>query len=81
VVKTGGGISKLEVYRGLGVGEVWFWKDGRIHVFVLEAEGYLEVEASRLLPAMDLSLLGELVCRGGSQLEAVRELRWRVRTG
>jgi Uma2 family endonuclease len=80
VVKTRGGISKLEVYRGLGVGEVWFWKDGRITVFVLEADRYQEVELSRLLPAIDLSLLAELVKRGGSQLDAVRELRRRVQS-
>lgn len=79
VVKTSGGISKLEVYRGLGVGEVWFWQDGHITVFVLQDDSYAEVAASRLLPAMDLCLLAELVSRGGSQLEAVRELRRRVR--
>jgi Uma2 family endonuclease len=79
VVKTRGGISKLEVYRGLGVGEIWFWKHGRMTVFVLEADQYVEVGASRLLPAVDLSLLAELVNRGGSQFEAVRELRRRVR--
>jgi Uma2 family endonuclease len=80
VVKTRGGISKLEVYRGLGVGEVWFWKDERITVFVLEADRYREVQLSRLLPAIDMSLLAELVKRGGSQLDAVRELRRRVRS-
>src|SRR5207247_1067652 len=26
VVQTSGGIDKLEVYRGLGVREVWFWR-------------------------------------------------------
>ncbi len=78
IVKSRGGISKLDVYRGLGVAEVWFWKDGRLTVFVLEDGEYQEAGASRLLPAMDLSLLAELVRRGGSQLEAVRELRHRV---
>ena len=29
VVWTSGGIDKLEIYRRLGVGEVWFWRDGR----------------------------------------------------
>ncbi len=34
VIWTSGGIDKLESYRGLGVGEVWFWREGRMEVFV-----------------------------------------------
>ena len=29
---TSSSIDKLEVYRGLGVGEVWIWRQGRIRV-------------------------------------------------
>ncbi len=32
VVWTSGGIDKLEIYKRLGVGEVWFWKASRIEV-------------------------------------------------
>ena len=35
VVHTHGGLDKLEVYRRLGVREVWFWIDGEISVHAL----------------------------------------------
>jgi Uma2 family endonuclease len=38
VVWTSGGIDKLEAYRRLGVPEVWFWKNDRIQIHVLEKE-------------------------------------------
>jgi len=38
VVWTSGGIDKLEIYRRLGVGEVWRWKDSRIEIHVLQGE-------------------------------------------
>ncbi|MFC1642300.1 Uma2 family endonuclease, partial [Myxococcota bacterium] len=40
VVLTSGGIQKLEVYRGLGVHEVWFWEQGQFRVFWLGDSGY-----------------------------------------
>ncbi len=32
---TSGGINKLKIYRSLGVGEIWIWKDSPIAVHVL----------------------------------------------
>ena len=37
---TSGGIDKLEVYRRLGVQEVWYWRKGRIQPYVLRGEAY-----------------------------------------
>jgi len=34
-VWTSGGINKLKIYRSLGVGEIWIWKDSPIAVHVL----------------------------------------------
>src|SRR3954463_14299693 len=42
VVWTSGGIKKLEIYKRLGVAEVWFWKRGRITVHVLVGGEYQE---------------------------------------
>jgi len=39
VVWTSGALDKLAVYAGLGVGEVWFWREGRIEVHVLRGAG------------------------------------------
>jgi len=57
VVLSGGRISKLEVYRGLGVHEVWGWKHGRILVFVLVGDRYRPAPRSRLFPDLDLDRL------------------------
>jgi len=54
---TRGAIDKLDVYRKLGVREVWIWKKGRIEVFVLAGEHYATAERSRLLGDLDLDLL------------------------
>lgn len=54
---TSGGLDKLEIYRRLEVGEVWFWRDDRIEVFVLDGGEYEEVGSSRLFPDLDVQLL------------------------
>lgn len=36
VVWTSGGLDRLEVYRGLGVGEVWLWCNEAIRIYCLE---------------------------------------------
>jgi Uma2 family endonuclease len=74
VVWTAGGIDKLEVYRGLRVPEVWFWKDGALRFFALEGDAYLACPRSRLLPGLDPALIAR--CMGEeSQTQAVRSLR------
>ncbi|HEX7704323.1 MAG TPA: Uma2 family endonuclease, partial [Kofleriaceae bacterium] len=61
VVWTSGGLDKLEVYRRLGVGEVWHWKDDRLTVHVLGANGYELHDRSHCLPDIDLELLVSLL--------------------
>jgi Uma2 family endonuclease len=63
VVWTSGGIDKLEVYRKLGVREVWYWRRGRISVHVLRGERYEAVPASEALPGIDLEQLASFVDR------------------
>jgi Uma2 family endonuclease len=74
------GIDKLEIWRGLGVGEVWMWRRGRITVHVLRGETYEEAARSEKLPQVDLAILCELVEAPLSQSAAVRELRSRLRS-
>ena len=73
VVWTTGGIDKLEIYRGLGVGEVWFWRDGQIDAYVLCEGQYQLATASELLPGLDLALVGRLAT--ASPRDALAELR------
>ena len=74
VVWTHGGIDKLEIYRRLGVREVWFWDDGEIHVHVLGDDGYHAAERSQCLPEIDLELVASLVDQPTIN-DAVRVLR------
>ena len=76
VIWTSGGVAKLEAYRALGVSEVWMWQDGRIRVFVLEAEGYVERSTSRWFPSLELSVLEELA-HVQPMTEAIRQLKAR----
>ena len=73
-----GGLDKLDIYRGLGVKEVWIWRNGKIHVHVLGKAGYSARARSRLLPGLDLQLLGKYAL-ATQQQKAVREFRQRVR--
>lgn len=57
VVWTSGGIDKLEVYRHLGISEVWFWIDERITLHVLRGDRYERVSRSEWLPGLDIALL------------------------
>ena len=74
VIWTSGGIDKLEVFRGLGIGEVWFWRGGAIEVYLLAEDAYQRVSASRIFPALDLDLVARLLANP-NQSEAVRQLR------
>ncbi|WP_433931806.1 Uma2 family endonuclease [Sorangium cellulosum] len=77
---TGGGIDKLDVYRGLGVPEVWIWKDGRVAVHQLGEGGYEQVERSGMLPELDLGALAECA-RIPDQADAVDAYWERLKRG
>lgn len=57
VVWTHGRIDKLEIYRQLGVAEVWYWRQGLIQPYCLGGERYEPVSESQVLPGLDLPLL------------------------
>lgn len=78
VVWTHGGLDKLEIYRGLGVGEVWVWSNGKITAFELRDDGYAELSGSGLFPDLDLVLLASFADRP-NQTQSVREFRAAIR--
>ena len=80
VIWTQGGLDKLAIYRGLRVGEVWFWdrKEG-IQVHLLCDGDYVKAEKSALFPDLNLALIGELL-HEPNQSQAVRKLRASLRT-
>jgi Uma2 family endonuclease len=59
VVFTSGGVDKLEIYRRLGVREVWFWEEGVLAngvlaIYELQDDGYSKISASSLLPQLPI---------------------------
>jgi Uma2 family endonuclease len=61
VVWTSGGIDKLEVYRRLGVNEVWFWSDAVIRFYVLVNDVYVERDTSVCVPTFDRELAYQIL--------------------
>lgn len=78
VIWTSGGIDKLEVYRKLGVREVWIYERGTLRFFTLRDERYQAIARSELLPALDHELLVRCMS-APSQVEAVQILRAALR--
>ena len=77
VVNTTRVLRKLDVYRRIGVGEVWIWEQGAIRVFLLRARGYEEVAKSRLLRGLDLIALAGVVA--GTDLDRQAQAVWAFR--
>jgi Uma2 family endonuclease len=78
VIWTTGGIDKLEVYRKLGVSEVWFYERGNLRFFVLRGEQYEPVARSELLPSVEPELFIRCMAEP-TQSDAVRALRRAMR--
>ncbi len=66
VTVTSGSIDKLEIYRRLGVAEVWFWESSKLKLYhkreeeplnFLETNGYEQIDMSELLPELNIDLL------------------------
>ncbi|OCR01165.1 hypothetical protein BCD67_17505 [Oscillatoriales cyanobacterium USR001] len=70
VIVTSAGIDTLEIYRRVGVPEVWFWEDCVISVYCLRSNGYELVSKSEILPEIDLRSI-EFYSRMADQYDAV----------
>jgi Uma2 family endonuclease len=74
VFLSSGTVDKLEIYRGLGVTEVWFWENQQFSIYHLRSGKYDRVVSSELLPNLDFALLSSYV-RPVDQFDAVMEFR------
>jgi len=74
VVVSQGLVDTLEIYRGLGIAEVWVWQAGTFTLYHLRAAGYEPVSASELLPNCDINLLARYV-KPEEQFDAVMLFR------
>jgi len=61
VIWTSGSINKLEIYRKLGVREVWVWRRGKLTAHVLRGEIYEPVSDSLVLPGIDIPQIAALL--------------------
>jgi Uma2 family endonuclease len=78
VIWTHGGLDKLDVYRGLGVREVWIWKKESLKAYELRGNAYVEIAQSVVIPGLTPSFIHEFLdCE--TQTEAVRKLRASLR--
>jgi Uma2 family endonuclease len=74
VIWTSGRLDKREIYRKLGVAELWFWRRGRILVYVLRGEAYEESPHSEVLRGIDLVELAGFLDRPSAS-QAILEYR------
>ena len=72
VTITSGGINKLQIYKNLGIKEVWFWQNQQVSIYVLQDDAYQLVNQSQLLPDLDLAMLSRYI-QPERQPQAVRE--------
>ena len=78
VIWTHGGIDKLDVYRGLGVREVWIWTKEEFQAYELRGDAYVEISQSVVIPGLAPSFIRQFLdCE--TQTEAVRKLRAALR--
>lgn len=78
VIWTSGGIEKLEIYRGLGVREVWIWEKKELRAYELRENAYVQISQSAVIPGLTPSFIRQFLdCE--TQTEAVRKLRAAVR--
>ncbi|HET8798295.1 MAG TPA: Uma2 family endonuclease [Thermoanaerobaculia bacterium] len=78
VIWTHGGIDKLDVYRGLGVREVWIWQKDDLQAWELRGAAYVAIPESVVIPGLTPSFIRRFLdCE--TQTEAVRELRAALR--
>ncbi len=77
IVISSGGINKLDIYRGLGVREVWYWREGRFQIYRLGASGYELHPDSSLLPGLDFEELARFTDQP-DQHEALKAYRERL---
>lgn len=78
VVVSSGGIEKLEVYKRLGVKEVWFFKKNQFEIYHLRDEVYEKIAQSEVLPNLDLVVLAQYAV-APVPLEAALEFREKVK--
>ncbi|MGK7905448.1 MAG: Uma2 family endonuclease [Hormoscilla sp.] len=78
VIMTSSTIDKRELYKQIGVPEVWFCQSNQLQVFDLRKKEYEEVHRSKFFPDLDLALLLRYIDYP-DQYDAVQEFQAVIR--
>jgi Uma2 family endonuclease len=78
VIVSHGSMDKLEVYRGLGIREIWLFESGAHTVLSLRDTGYVKIPSSEVFPEVDLARIVQCAMRT-DQHAALREFRDELR--
>jgi Uma2 family endonuclease len=80
VIVSHGSVDKLDVYRGLGIREVWLFEAGVCTVLTLRGASYERIAASEVIPEVDLARIVHHAMRR-DQHAALRAFRDELRGG
>lgn len=73
IIVSSGGIDTLQVYKRLGIKEIWFWQNDRLTIYYLNQQGeYQQQNKSVILPELDINLLASYVTASNPRI-AVKE--------
>lgn len=73
VIVSSGGVDNLEVYKRLGIKEIWFWRNDCFTIYYLDRQGeYQQQDQSVILPELDINLLASYVTASNPRI-AVKE--------
>ncbi|NBC48600.1 MAG: Uma2 family endonuclease [Gammaproteobacteria bacterium] len=61
VIWTSGGLDKLDLYRRLGVAEVWIWQHARLTPYAMRDDQYRPIATSEVLPGLEPALLARFL--------------------
>ncbi len=67
----------LYLDKRLQIPEVWFWEKEKLSLYQLQANGYVEIQQSQVLPKLDIALLTNCIDMT-NHAEAVRAFRQRL---
>jgi len=71
-IVTSGDINILEIYRRIGISEIWFYQDGLLTVYSQKNSHYIKVNNSELLSELNLETLTKYI-NYHDQYDAVTE--------
>ena len=80
IVLSSGIVYKFDIYKGLGISEIWVWESGKITLYHLREYGHEQMKKSELLPNCDVELLAQHM-NFEDEYDAIMSYREALRAG